>query len=197
MSSTNPIIPLEYRIWTLWVEPLSTVGGIILGLADPIGLSRVFIPSTVSSSSPSPALFPELAYSTTTFPPSLPPLTQTYLTQSLSLYTLFVVLEGVLLRWATYSPLLSSSPEARMRIWTIVMVGMLGSDFFYLLSSWRMYTTIGAMEVFWMPWKWGTNEWLNLIASWLALFHRVAFLAGVGLGGNHKGKGKERVVKGH
>ena len=196
MSSTNPIIPFEYRLWTLYIEPLSALGGTILGLTDPIGLSRVFIPSTISPSSPSPSLFPELAYSATTSSPSLPPLTQTYLTQSLSLYTLFVILEGVLLRWATYTPLLSSSPEARMQIWTIIMVGMVGSDAFYLLSSWQMYTTVGAVDVFWLPWRWGSNEWMNLSLSWVALFHRVAFLAGFGLGGKGKGKGKERAGKG-
>ncbi|KAF8436412.1 hypothetical protein BGX38DRAFT_1333041 [Terfezia claveryi] len=164
------IIPLPYLIWNHYLEPLSALCGIFITLYSPHCFLQFFTPTT--------SLGSQLTLSTE----PLPPLEQLLLTQTLSLYALFVVLEGVLLNWVFTTPKLHSLPEVRMQIFTLVMWACLASDGFYMMSLWGMWRGQGAEELFWSPWLWGRNEWLTLGASWVPFVQRVCFLMGVGVG---------------
>ncbi|KAF8419029.1 hypothetical protein EV426DRAFT_303367 [Tirmania nivea] len=170
-------IPIPYLIWNLYLEPLSALGGILAALYSPNSFLLLFTPTNSNNL--------ELQL---TGP--LPPLEQLLLTQTLSLYALFVVLEAVLLHWVFYTPKLRSHAGIRVQIFTLVMWACLASDGFYMLSLWNMWRGQGAERLFWSPWLWGKNEWLTLAMTWVPLVQRVCFLMGVGVGKRGKLDGK-------
>lgn len=88
--------------------------------------------------------------------------------------------------------MLDKVPEVRMKIWKLFLLACFASDVLYIGASWRLYRICGAEELFWKFWEWEVREWLNLGATWLPLFQRVAFLLGVGLGGV-EGKGRKAI----
>jgi hypothetical protein len=151
-------IPLPYRFFHLYIEPLLLVpGGIYLSLFQP----RKFLLSTT----PSALVLP---YDPSLLEPApITPLIRQLLTNTAGLYILFMLNELLVLR-------LSND----IRIWRAVVLAMLCCDLVHLWGVW----VAGGPEFMLSPGEWRLEDWVNpgLLGAGAVL--RVCFLAGVGIG---------------
>ncbi|KAF2101671.1 hypothetical protein NA57DRAFT_35748 [Rhizodiscina lignyota] len=104
-SSVNPI-PLLYRLFFLYVEPLSTILGAYYAHLEPL----TYLTLTHSASAPA-------------FVATIPKGTSVVLTQLANLYFLFALNEGLVLR---------STND--LRVWRTLLFGLLVADFGHLYS---------------------------------------------------------------
>ena len=155
-------IPLTYRLFFLWVEPLCAVNGAIMSEFAPLHYLKTLTPARL----PQPP-----SYSGPT------PIETMLLRQAASLILVFAVMEGVLLR---------AVGEQRRDLWRLVLGGMLLSDLGWLYAAHGVAGAAGGLESnrfwVWNFWMWNRKEeWGNLGMTWLPFFMRVAFLVGIGM----------------
>ncbi|KAH7059004.1 hypothetical protein B0J12DRAFT_380748 [Macrophomina phaseolina] len=159
-TTTKPSpIPLPYRLFFTWIEPLSALFGAYLYLFAPTFLLPSLIPTP---------LHPLLASG-----PS--PVETMLLWQVGSLYIVFFFVEFVFLRYAG-----SGRPD----VWRIVVAAILfGSDWGHIWSFKVLGEAAGMRaDWWWWPGAWERwEDWGNLGTLWFGVGMRVAFLLGVGL----------------
>ena len=177
-------IPWIYRLWNCYLEPLSCVFAIVIPIIDRAGFLSVFIPSTAFR-----ADFGLDSNSAIASNNIDNPIVSLLLYETFCLYAVFIVMEVGLMRWASTTTMLNAVPEARMVIARWIMLANLASDIFYLTANWMVYSSDTAarfdgITLFFSPWLWGRNEWINLGMTWMPLVQRVCFLAGIGLDDN-------------
>ncbi|KAK0099482.1 hypothetical protein ONS95_004691 [Cadophora gregata] len=152
-------ISLLYRIYFLYFEPFGAVSGTYLCIFRPQRFlsGTLPLPAYLAFSSPSPS-----SISARTIP--LTPLHTLLLINIASLYLLFAVTEGVVLRLTR-----------QKSIWLAVIVGMACADVGHLGAVW--WVEPGRMAEFA---GWNSDEWINYGTLIMGLGLRLAFLAGVG-----------------
>lgn len=155
-------IPLAYRIFFLWFEPLCAINGAIMSERTPLTYLKTLTPATLPQ--------PE-SYSGPT------PIEMMLLRQAASFMLVFAFMQGVLLRVVG---------ERRRDLWKLVLGGMLLSDLGWLYAAYEVAAAAGGDETrrfwVWNVWMWSRKEdWGNLGMTWLPFFVRLAFLVGVGM----------------
>ncbi|KAF2500924.1 hypothetical protein BU16DRAFT_522010 [Lophium mytilinum] len=149
-------VPLVYRLFHLYLEPFSAIVGAAQSLfTTPTYLSIITQPNVYVSGAP------------------LTSLNHLLLAQVASLYVLLGVFELTVLR-----------PSRDLKIWRGAIVAISCSDVGHLYAAWVGQGGLeGTSGAFWDPRLWRGEEWINLGLTWFGFFLRLAFLAGVGMGG--------------
>jgi hypothetical protein len=156
----SPTIPLPYRLFHLYIEPILFVpSGILLSLFYP----EKFLVST----SPAPLV--------TLAPPAITPLIRLLLTNTAGLYLAFVINEALVLR-------LTSD----IRIWRAVIFSMLVCDVVHLYAVWAAAGTDFMLDFA----AWRFEDWVNWWVLAAGAVVRLLFLCGVGFGRGKGGKGE-------
>ncbi|KAF7877646.1 hypothetical protein EAF04_001317 [Stromatinia cepivora] len=142
-------LPMAYSWFFLIIEPISALIGAYYAHFRPL----TYLQLTDSISSP---------YTKTTIPLS----TSIILTQLANLYLLFAINEALILR-----------STSDLRVWKVVLFGMLVADFGHLYSvkglGWNIY---------WDLLHWNLMAWGNVGFVYAGAAMRIAFLRGWGLG---------------
>lgn len=126
-ARTSPF-PLLYRLFFLYLEPLSALAGAYAAAFHPRQyLSMTHAPSAAPSSAP------------------LPVATSTALLQLANLYLLFALNEALVLRAA----------PADRRVWTTLLFGLLVADVGHLASLWRLDAGVYVRFWEWNAMAWG------------------------------------------
>jgi hypothetical protein len=129
-------IALIYRIWFLYLEPVFALGGTYLCIFSP----QRMLTGTV----PLPAI-------TAASPIDITPLMQMLLTNIGSLYVLFAINEGLVLRLTKETS-----------VWLGIITAMLVSDAGHLYAVYEVAPE-RMLEVL----KWNSDEWINYGTLWL------------------------------
>ncbi|TFK85167.1 hypothetical protein K466DRAFT_199908 [Polyporus arcularius HHB13444] len=163
MSPTN--IPLAYRLFFLYIEPVSAIVGAFYAGWQPAQY---------------------LAYLTTSATPAADPDTSTTiaLQQLANLYVLFAINEHFVL-----------SSTASLRTWRALLAGLLVADFGHLLTMVPMARERGYGEVFGRFWAWDAMLWGSVGFVYVGASMRTAFLLGVGLGKSGSERGGKGLGK--
>jgi hypothetical protein len=93
------------------------------------------------------------------------PSSQVIFDQLAATYVLFAFNEGIVLRMVK-----------DLRVWKIMITGMLACDVLHLYASWIIMGT----SVFVRPWVWRAEDWLAVGTMWVPLLVRAAFLKEIG-----------------
>ncbi|KAJ5039109.1 uncharacterized protein L3040_006779 [Drepanopeziza brunnea f. sp. 'multigermtubi'] len=156
MPSQLTHISLIYRLYFLYWEPFSALAGTYLAFFDPQRLLRGTVPLPAYEHFANPA--------TQTL--DISPVLQMALTNIGSLYALFAVNEGIVLRLTR-----------DRRIWCTVILGMVCSDVGHIYAAWKVWPERLALgEVL----KWNSDEWINYGTLFAGLGLRILFLLGFG-----------------
>ncbi|KAL6307125.1 hypothetical protein BKA93DRAFT_816078 [Sparassis latifolia] len=147
-------IPLLYRLFFLYIEPISAVVGSYYAAGRPAEYLAYL------SSTPSP---------TTTTPPTA---TLISLYQLSNLYLLFALNEHFVL----------TSTTSR-RTWRCLLFCLLVADFGHLATMLPLAWEKGIADVFLNVAAWSAMEWGSVGFVYAGVSMRIAFLAGIGLGG--------------
>jgi hypothetical protein len=151
-NTTHSPIPLLYRIWFHYLEPLCALNGAYLAYFQP----STYLHMT-SFPSPSP---------TSATPP--PPASTLHVSTHVAALYLFFTLAEILVTRSTND----------RKVWKALFWSMLGSDLGYLVACWE----VGGEGGEWVkPWMWDAVGWGNYGTTWLAFGIRLAFLGGIGL----------------
>jgi hypothetical protein len=163
--ATIPYFP--YKLFFLYIEPLSALGGAYYAHFMP---KQYLHDLSLSSSRPAAHLV------------NMPITTQTSmaLTQLANLYLLFALNEHLVL---------SSTND--LRTWKTLLFGLLVADFGHLYSMMPVSAAAGDYGVFWKVWEWNAMCWGSVAFVYMGALMRTMFLLGVGLGGSG-GKGKKK-----
>lgn len=100
-------------------------------------------------------------------PAAIPRGTSVVLSQLANLYLLFALNEAIVLR-----------ATGNLRVWKAVLFGLLVADLGHLYSV----SAVGS-RVYWDVASWNAIDWGNVPFVYFGASMRIAFLAGVGLGG--------------
>lgn len=111
-------IPLIYRIYFLYFDPLAALAGSYLCLFSPLRM--------LSGTLPRPAY--ESCFADSDSDAAIPPLLQMALNNIGALYVLFAIQEGVVLRCTR-----------ERSVWIAVMVGMCCCDVGHIYAVWRIW----------------------------------------------------------
>lgn len=159
-SDDNISVPLPYRLFFLYVEPISALVGAYYAAA---------LPDTY------------LAYLSPTGPthisPETPTATLISLYQLANLYLLFALNEALVLR----------STRSR-RVWRTVLFALLVADFGHLATMVPLGVEKGMWAVFGNAAAWSAMEWGSVGFVYAGASMRMAFLAGVGIRGARAGR---------
>jgi hypothetical protein len=145
-------IALIYRIYFLYIEPLAALGGTYLCYFNP----DRFLSGTV----------PLPAYTATTGVPgfTISPLLQMMLTNIGSLYMLFAINEGVVLRLTN-----------EKNVWLAVMLSMVMADTGHLYAAYAIDPQRISQFM-----QWNSDEWINYGTLMGGFTMRILFLLGFG-----------------
>jgi hypothetical protein len=167
-------IPLLYRIFHLYIEPLVLIpGGIYLALFQP----SQFIYSTTPLPVSSPYAPSTLLKATST--PSH--LTLFLLYNTASLYCMFGLAELLVLGAAE-----KLSAKDQVSVWRALLSALLVCDFGHLAALGKVMGPSAVVD--WREWR--GEDWTNIVILVAGIALRSCFLLGVGMGGRGRGKGK-------
>lgn len=155
-SDTLTSIPLAYRLFFLYIEPVSALVGAFYAGARPSEY-LTYLSSSASSASVVQA-------------PPTPTLISLY--QLANLYLLFALNEHLVL----------SSTTSR-RTWRRLLFGLLVADIGHLATMVPLAQEKGFAAVFLNFWAWNAMEWGSVAFVYMGATMRSLFLLGVGLGG--------------
>ncbi|KAI0650918.1 hypothetical protein C8Q79DRAFT_945670 [Trametes meyenii] len=150
-------IPFVYRLFFLYVEPVSAIVGAFYAGIKPTEYLAYLASSAAGA---------KLAQT-----PSTPTLISLY--QLSNLYLLFALNEHLVL---------SSTPS--LRTWRTLLFGLLIADFGHLASMVPLAQEKGFAEVFAYFWRWNAMEWGSVGFVYAGASMRTSFLLGVGLRGS-------------
>ncbi|RPD81434.1 hypothetical protein L226DRAFT_447385, partial [Lentinus tigrinus ALCF2SS1-7] len=180
-------IPLAYRLFFLYIEPISAlVGAFYAGWLPAQYLAYLaYLSSSPSTSTSSPSLSSSPT-SSASMPPNVNPDTPTLISlqQLANLYLLFAINEHCVL-----------SSTNSLRTWRTLLAGLLLADFGHLVTMVPMARSLGEgagagggggwwgwWEVFGRFWGWDAMLWGSVGFVYVGASMRMAFLLGVGLG---------------
>ncbi|ORY63385.1 uncharacterized protein BCR38DRAFT_394279 [Pseudomassariella vexata] len=154
-------LPIPYRLFFLIIEPISAlVGAYFAHFKQTDYLTLTHAPTAA-----------DLLSQGQTSP--IPTGVSIIMSQLANLYLLFALNEALVLR-----------STGDQRVWKTVLFVLLLADFGHLYSvsglGWRVY---------WDVREWNAIDWGNVPFVYFGASMRIAFLAGVGLGGEQGGKG--------
>ncbi|TBU58650.1 hypothetical protein BD310DRAFT_958775 [Dichomitus squalens] len=151
------VIPLAYRLFFLYIEPLSAiVGAIYAG-----GLPAQYL--AYLTSSPTAAALTRIA--------TPPTATLISLYQLSNLYLLFALNEHFVLK-----------STSSVRTWRALLFGLLTADFGHLATMIPLAQEKGWAEVFLRFWAWNAMEWGSVGFVYAGASMRTSFLLGLGFG---------------
>jgi hypothetical protein len=167
-------IPLFYRIFHLYIEPLVLIpGGIYLALFQPSQFIYSTTPLPVSS-----PYAPSTLLKATSAPSHL---TLFLLYNTAALYSMFGLTELLVLRAAE-----KLNAKDQVSVWKALLFAILVCDFGHLAALGKI---MGPSWV--VDWKgWRGEDWTNIVILGTGIVLRLCFLLGVGMGGRERGKGK-------
>lgn len=169
-------IPLPYRLFFLYLEPLSTLVGAYYAWFQP----HTYLSLTHAASAPSPTVNPSVfSFFTSTSSALVPIGTHVVLRQLANLYFAFTLNEALVLR-ATDD----------LRVWRTLLFGLLVADFGHLYSC-----ALLGWDYFYDVANWNSIAWGNIGFVYAGATLRTCFLLGVGLEGV-KQVGKKVKAKG-
>ncbi len=158
-------IPLIYRLFFLYIEPVSAlVGSCYAG-----GLPAEYLAYLTAS--------PSGADLTRTLSPPTATLISLY--QLSNLYLLFALNEALVLR-----------STASLRTWRVLLFCLLVADFGHLATMIPLALEKGWADVFGRFWAWDAMEWGSVGFVYAGASMRTAFLLGLGFGEGAKAKAK-------
>jgi len=150
-------LPLYYRAFFLFLEPISALAGFAMAFFRPSQYLALTDPPFLSSTSNIP----------------IPVSTHIVLHQLANLYFLFAFNEAFILR-----------STSDMRVWRTLILGMLIADFGHL---WSVSGHAMGSGIYWKIWQWNAMDWGNVGFVYVGILSRVCFLMGVGMPGKNKG----------
>jgi len=164
-------VPLIYRLFFLYIEPISALVGSYYAAGQPTQYLSYLSPTKITS---------------TPIPP-----TETLITlyQLSNLYLLFALNEHFVL-----------SSTRSLKTWRRLLLGLLIADFGHLATMWPLAVAVGKgavaegiWAVFGNVWAWDAMEWGSVGFVYMGATMRICFLLGVGLslGKNLKTRKKE------
>ncbi|KIJ57291.1 hypothetical protein M422DRAFT_23350 [Sphaerobolus stellatus SS14] len=145
-------IPFLYRLFYLYIEPLSALGGAIYAGF----LSKNYVNDLVLNTKLAPLYAQDVELPTAVYMTAV---------QLANLYLLFTLNEHLVL-----------SSTNSIRTWKRLLFGLLVADFGHLLSV----APLGP-EVYWRFWEWNAMMWGSVGFVYLGASSRICFLLGVGL----------------
>ncbi|KAH9854853.1 hypothetical protein C2E23DRAFT_40986 [Lenzites betulinus] len=160
-------IPLAYRLFFLYVEPISALVGAFYAAAKPVDY-LTFLSSSAETAN----------IATGAGTPPTP--TFISLLQLANLYLLFALNEHLVL-----------SSTASPRTWRRLLFGLLIADFGHLASMVPLAQEKGFAQVFLHFWAWNAMEWGSVAFVYAGATMRTSFLLGVGFPDRNTGHGKE------
>ena len=164
MASTDlSAIPLVYRLFFLYVEPLSAIAGSCYAGGRP-----AYYLSDLTAS-------PTAAALTRTITPPTATLISMY--QLSNLYLLFALNEALVLR-----------STASVRTWRVLLFCLLVADLGHLSTMIPLALEKGWAEVFGRFWTWDAMMWGSVGFVYAGASMRTAFLLGLGFGKDAKAK---------
>ncbi|KAI0638663.1 hypothetical protein C8Q77DRAFT_1092167 [Trametes polyzona] len=158
-EQTNVTIPLVYRLFFLYIEPISALVGAFYAGAKPTEYLTYLTSSAQGA-----------ALARTTAPPT-PTLISLY--QLANLYLLFALNEHLVL-----------SSTTSLRTWRRLLFGLLVADFGHLATMVPLAQEKGFAAVFLHFWAWNAMEWGSVAFVYAGATMRSSFLLGIGLGGS-------------
>ncbi len=161
MSLIMTNIPLAYRLFFLYIEPVSAIVGAFYAGWQPAQYLAYLTTSSTSAADPGTS-------------------TTIALQQLANLYVLFAINEHFVL-----------SSTASLRTWRALLAGLLVADFGHLLTMVPMARERGFGEVFRRFWAWDAMLWGSVGFVYAGASMRTAFLLGVGLGRSGSQRGDD------
>jgi hypothetical protein len=144
-QSNTPAIPTLYRFTFTWYEPISCLIGLWVNAFDPDGALDIYVPKEISTRNPAhDMLFSQMA----------------------GAYFVFVVIEGILLRYTD-----------DVNVWKIVNAGFLGWDLFLLHGTYGTLSSQGRLD----PASWRTLDCVALGLTVSVGLLRALMVLGVGV----------------
>ncbi|KAE8454122.1 hypothetical protein EG329_005046 [Mollisiaceae sp. DMI_Dod_QoI] len=143
---------LIYTIWFLYLEPVMALSGTYLCIFNPQRMLTGTVP------------LPAITAASSTGAPVITPMMQMLLTNIGSLYVLFSINEGLVLRFSK-----------EKNVWLGVVGAMLMSDIGHLYAVYAI-----APERMWQALAWNSDEWINYGTLWFGAALRLAFMLGFG-----------------
>ena len=166
MSSSAAVpIPLAYRLFFLYIEPISAIVGAFYAGIRPIEYLTYLTSSPVGA---------KLAQT---------PLTATFI----SLYQLSIL--SLLFALNEHIVLASTSS---LRTWRTPLFCLLVADFGHLATMVPLGQEKGFWEVFVAFWNWNAMEWGSVAFVYAGATMRSSFLLGVGFGGHRSEVGSTK-----
>ncbi|KAF8509356.1 hypothetical protein BU17DRAFT_56206 [Hysterangium stoloniferum] len=156
-----PFFP--YKLFFLYIEPLSALGGAIYAGFLP----KTYLKDLALTNTPSQF----------TREVDLPIPTLMTLFQLANLYLLFALNEHLVL---------SSTHD--IKTWKRLLFGLLVADFGHLLSL----APLGP-DAYWRLWEWNAMMWGSVGFVYLGATTRICFLMGLGLGGPDQGRARNNL----
>ncbi|KAK7532505.1 uncharacterized protein J3D65DRAFT_606389 [Phyllosticta citribraziliensis] len=148
-------VPLVYRVYMLWLEPVFAVIGAYLYIFTPTDALQIITP---------PPLHPQTLQQT--------PIEKLLMWEVASLYVYFAFIEFVVLRYVG---------SERRDIWRLVVAGILLCDMGHLWSLKLVADASGQPSALWDPRMWTRwEDWGNQFTTWFGFLLRVSFILGVG-----------------
>lgn len=157
-------IPLLYRLFFLYIEPIATAAGAYYAALD----QRAYMHLTVPPS-PLEAVTGSGAGAGVSTRESI------VLYQLANLYFVFALNEALVLR-----------ATGDVRVWKVFLLGLLIADFGHLASVAQV-----GWEVYYRVWEWNEMYWGNLGFVYVGAAMRLCFLMGIGFASAAGGKGRK------
>lgn len=132
-ASVAPI-PLLYRLFFLWIEPIATAVGAYYAHYQ----QEQYMHLTYDA-------FPLFADKLTALAGSVSTRESIVLTQLANMYLVFALNEALVLRAST-----------DLRVWKVLLLGLLIADFGHLYS-----VKSAGLEVYWQFWHWNSIYWVS------------------------------------
>jgi len=148
--------PLLYRLFFLFIEPISALVGSYYAAGQPLQYLAYLSPTKCT---------------TAISPPPTETLISLY--QLSNLYLLFALNQHLVL-----------SSSRSLTTWRRLLFGLLIADFGHLATMWPLAVGRGAegvWEVFGKVWAWDAMEWGSVGFVYVGALTRICFLLGVGL----------------
>ncbi|OBZ70113.1 hypothetical protein A0H81_09838 [Grifola frondosa] len=162
-TSTTTVIPLFYRLFFLYIEPISALVGSYYAAGKPAEYLAYLTPASTTASLQPPPISTLIS-----------------LFQLSNLYLLFALNEHLVL-----------SATNDRRTWQRLLFCLLVADIGHLATMWPLALEKGVSEVYAQFWRWTAMEWGSIGFVYVGAMMRTSFFAGVGLrnlGSGEKGK---------
>ena len=156
MATTTPRIPLLYRLFFLYIEPISALVGAYFAALQPADYLAYLAPTPAS------------AAAVASVAPPTPTLISLF--QLANLYLLSALNEHFVL-----------SSTSDQRVWRRLLFGLLVADFGHLATMIPLAQEKGFYDVFVNIPRWSAMEWGSVGFVYAGASMRISFLSGLGI----------------